>query len=110
MVCWRSNVVTSAATKNELDEKELVWLLGGGCGEGGRVVGEKLICLQLLSLIACACLTGSITVNHCGSTRLLRHTILLPSSPQTNDLIHKRCMIGELPEGSVLKPSDQEGV
>lgn len=49
--------------------REWGWWGVGGCSE------EKLICLQLLSLIAWACLTGSITVNHCGSTRLLRHTI-----------------------------------
>ena len=31
-------------------------------------------------------------------------------SPQTNDLIHKWCVMGEPPEHSLLKPSEQEGV
>lgn len=101
MVCRISNVVFRAWQRrlNEIRGNRF------GCWEEG---GGKLICLQLLSLIACACLTGSITVNHCGSTRLLRRTIRSPSPPpQTNDLIRKRCMMGEPPEGSVLKPSDQ---
>lgn len=98
---------------HELGNEE--WIRWEGLGlvvgeVGAGELGEKLICLQLLSLIACACLTGSITVNHCGSTSLLRHTILSPPSPQTNDLIHQQCMMGEPLEHSLLKPSDQEGV
>lgn len=79
-----SDAVRVAGTGKRVGWGEIGWCLGGkGLGGWrGESSEEKLICLQLLSLIAWARLTGSITVNHCGSTRLPRHTIPPPAPRQ----------------------------
>lgn len=69
----RSARISNTGRRNQLGANR------GGCWGGG------LICLQLLSLIACGCLTGSITVNHSGSTP---HDPVA-SPQQTNDPIQK---------------------
>lgn len=121
-----SDAVRSGGTGRRVRWGQIGWLsrAGGGLGEcrGGGRSEEKLICLQLLSLIACACLTGSITVNHRGSTRLLCHTTLPhhhhhtpnappPTSPSTGQIISftSGAWWESLQSALILKPLGQAG-
>lgn len=114
---WRSAGCATRHCQEWRDRQRVRWegivcLLGGEgrAGEGGwGCQEEKLICLQLLSLIAWACLTGSITVNHCGSTRLPRHTIPSPAPRQIISFTSGACW-ESLEKRSVLKAPNHAGV